>query len=90
MAATNWTLVLTETNLTQVQLVIQKIQKSLRNNLIHLPDGKTTYLDVSGGIALYPLHADTAPGLIRAADEALYRAKKNKRGHFLVAHDIDA
>jgi two-component system cell cycle response regulator len=85
-----WTLVLTETNLTQAQVVIQKIQNGLRNNPIHLPDGKTTSIGVSGGVALYPMHADTAPGLIRAADEALYRAKKNNRGQFLVAHNDDA
>ncbi len=84
-----WTLVLSETNLTQAQLVIQKIQNGLRNNPIHLPDGKTTFIGISGGIALYPLHADTAPGLIRAADEALYRAKKGSRGLFLVAHNGD-
>lgn len=85
-----WTLVLTETNLTQAQVVIQKIQNGLRNNPIHLPDGKITYIGISGGVALYPLHADTAPGLIRAADEALYRAKKSSRGQFLVAHNGDA
>jgi diguanylate cyclase (GGDEF)-like protein len=84
-----WTLVLTETNLTQAQVVIQKIQNGLRNNPVHLPDGKTTTIGVSGGVALYPVHADTAPGLIRAADEALYRAKKNSRGKFLVAHNGD-
>lgn len=84
-----WTLVLTETNLTQAQVVIQKIQNGLRNNPIHLPDGKTTNIGISGGVALYPVHADTAPGLIRAADEALYRAKKNSRGQFLVAHNGD-
>ena len=80
-------MVLTETNLTQAHVVIQKIQNGLRNNPIHLPDGKTTHIGVSGGVALYPDHADTAPGLIRAADEALFRAKKNSRGQFLVAHN---
>ncbi len=84
-----WTLVLTETNLTQAQVVIQKMQNGLRNNPIQLPDGKTTCMGISGGVALYPLHADTAPGLIRAADEALFRAKKSNRGQFLVAHDGD-
>ncbi len=82
-----WTLVLTETNLAQAQVVIQKIQNSLRHNPIPLPDGKVTQISISGGIALYPEHADTAPGLIRAADEALYRAKKSSGGQFLVAHD---
>jgi two-component system, cell cycle response regulator len=84
-----WTLILSETNLTQAQVVIQKIQKGLRNNPISLPDGKTTSMGLSGGIALYPQHADSAAGLIRAADEALYRAKKNSRGQFLVAHNGD-
>jgi diguanylate cyclase (GGDEF)-like protein len=83
------TLVLSETNLTQAQLVISKIQNSLRNNPIQLPDGKVKFIGVSGGIALYPVHADTAPSLIRAADEALYRAKKSTRGQFLVAHNGD-
>jgi two-component system cell cycle response regulator len=81
------TLVLTETNMAQAQVVIQKIQESLRNNIIRLPDGKTTHIDVSGGIALYPEHAETAPSLIRAADEALYRAKKSNRGQFLTAQN---
>jgi two-component system, cell cycle response regulator len=85
-----WTLILSETNLTQAQVVIQKIQNGLRNNPIHLPDRKTTYMGITGGIAIYPEHAGSAPDLIRAADEALFRAKKTSRGQFLVAHDGDA
>jgi PleD family two-component response regulator len=71
-------------------LVISKIQNGLRNNPILLPDGKVSFIGLSGGIALYPIHADTAPSLIRAADEALYRAKKSSRGQFLVARNCDA
>ena len=85
-----WTLILTETNLTQAQVVIQKIQDGLRNNPIHLPNEKKTLIGISGGIAIYPEHAGSAPGLIRAADEALFRAKKGDRGQFLVAHNGDA
>jgi two-component system, cell cycle response regulator len=84
-----WTLILSETNLTQAQVVIQKIQNALQNNMIKLPDGKNISISVSGGIAQYRQHADSAAGLIRAADEALYRAKKNNRGQFLVAQNGD-
>lgn len=77
------TLVLSDTNLSQACIVTRKIQDQLLNLSIHLPGGQATRLSVSGGIVVYPSHADTAPGLLRAADEALYRAKKHARGDFL-------
>ena len=40
---------------------------------------------VSGGVAVFPYHAKEAPDLLRAADEALYRAKRHPRGGFLLA-----
>jgi two-component system cell cycle response regulator len=81
------TLILSESNLVQAKVVVHKIEENLRNLIISMPDGKTTTLSVSGGIALYPEHADTASGLIRAADGALYQAKKNGPGKFNVAHN---
>jgi diguanylate cyclase (GGDEF)-like protein len=79
------TLVLQDTDLSQAAHVAKKFQTRLRALAFRLPDGKTTTLGVSGGIALYPMHADTASGLLRAADEALYRAKKHARGTFVAA-----
>jgi diguanylate cyclase (GGDEF)-like protein len=78
------TLILAETDLPQTSIVTQKIQDQLQNFAIHLPNEQTTRLSVSGGIALYPQHADTAPALLRAADAALYRAKKYARGTFVI------
>ncbi len=43
-------------------------------------------ITVSAGIATFPAHADNAEDLIRAADEALYRAKKAGRD-CIVIHD---
>ncbi len=76
------TLVLPDTDLPQAVHVCQKLQDFLRTMTIHYPGGKTDTIGVSGGIALFPAHADTPPGLLRAADEALYRAKKHARGTF--------
>jgi two-component system, cell cycle response regulator len=84
-----WTLILPDTSIAQAQIVISKIQNSLQINPIQLPDGSLTSVHLSGGVAVYPEHADSAAGLIRAADEALYRAKKTGRGSFLAAHDDD-
>jgi len=36
-------------------------------------------------IAIYPIHALTAADLLRAADEALYRAKRHNRGSYVMA-----
>lgn len=81
------TLVLSDTNLTQAGIVTNKIKNHLKSFSISLPNGRTTKLGLSGGIAAYPRHADTAPGLLRTADEALYRAKQHARGTFLTASD---
>lgn len=79
------TLILPETDLAQANFVTRKLQTQLRSLAHPLPDGKTISLGVTGGIALYPRHGDTAAGLLRAADEALYRAKRYSRGNFLPA-----
>jgi len=41
---------------------------------------KTLYCSASIGLALYPMHASTLTGLLRAADQAMYRAKARCRG----------
>jgi two-component system cell cycle response regulator len=79
------TLILTQTDLPPALLVVEKLQEKLRHLDIALPDGKKTKMDMSGGIAIFPVHAGSGPSLVRAADEALYRAKKHERGQFLVA-----
>jgi len=38
------------------------------------------YCSASIGLALYPVHASTLTGLLRAADQAMYRAKARCRG----------
>jgi diguanylate cyclase (GGDEF)-like protein len=78
-------LVLADTNLTQAIVVTRKLQNQLWTLRIHIPNRRTTRLGISGGIAVFPNHADTASGLLRTADEALYQAKKHARGTFVAA-----
>ncbi len=65
----------------------EKISRRMAGFEIKLPDGTRKKLGVSGGIAIYPRHGRTASDLLRAADEALYRAKKHARGSFILARD---
>ncbi|MFH2101784.1 MAG: sensor domain-containing diguanylate cyclase [Chloroflexota bacterium] len=88
------TLILPNTTLSQCQVVVDKILEHMQSLSIPIPDGKKVSMALSGGIAQYPKHASTAPGMLRAADEALYRAKRHQRGAFLIARmgtgDLDA
>jgi len=79
------TLILPETDLDPSVLVVTKLQHRLGRLLIKLPDGNEVSMSISGGIAQYPLHGKTASDLLRAADAALYRAKKYQRGTILKA-----
>jgi diguanylate cyclase (GGDEF)-like protein len=65
--------------------VADNIQQRFASYSCFLPDGSVARLGISGGIAIYPTHARSAADLLRAADEALYRAKKHARGSFLIA-----
>ena len=82
------TLILSQTEITAAQVVSEKITEGMKKLKFRLPDGKRLKLGISGGIALYPIHARSGPDLLRAADAALYHAKKFKRGSFEVARGI--
>jgi diguanylate cyclase (GGDEF)-like protein len=82
------TLILSQTEVASVQIVTEKIIEGMKKFKYRLPDGKRLKLGISGGIALYPLHARSGPDLLRAADAALYRAKRHHRGTFELAQGI--
>src|SRR5215212_2142689 len=82
------TLILSQTEMTSAQVVSEKIVEGMKKLKYKLPDGKRLKLGISGGIALYPVHARSGPDLLRAADAALYHAKKFQRGTFEVARGI--
>jgi len=79
------TLLLTKSEVQAARLVTEKILENLANFEYKAPDGKSIKLGISGGIALYPTHGRSGSELLRAADAALYEAKKHHRGTFFLA-----
>lgn len=55
---------------------------------IELPDGRVVATMMSAGVALYPDHASDASGLLRAADAAMYRAKRARPGSWQLAEGV--
>nr|WP_208449441.1 diguanylate cyclase [Paraburkholderia phenazinium] len=53
---------------------------------IALPSGDEIMVSLSMGIAIFPDHASDADSLLRVADAAMYRAKRNARGTYYVAN----
>lgn len=82
------TLILTQSDMSSARIVTGKILEGMKRLKFALPDKKRLNLGISGGIALYPVHARNGPDLLRAADAALYQAKKHDRGTFQVARGV--
>ncbi|RQS25247.1 diguanylate cyclase [Burkholderia sp. Bp8992] len=55
---------------------------------IELSDGRVVATMMSAGVALYPDHASDASGLLRAADAAMYRAKRARPGSWQLAEGV--
>jgi diguanylate cyclase (GGDEF)-like protein len=82
------TLILAQSDMSSALIVSEKIVEGMKKIKFKLPDGKKLKLGISGGIALFPVNARNGPDLLRAADAALYKAKKYERGTFQVARGI--
>ena len=82
------TLILSQSDLSSALIVAEKITEGMKRLKFRFPDGKKLKLGISGGIAIYPVNARNGPDLLRAADAALYKAKKYDRGTFQVARGI--
>jgi diguanylate cyclase (GGDEF)-like protein len=69
------------------RVVAEKIMKALEKPLVI--DGQSMDIAASIGIARFPEHGEDANALLRAADVAMYSAKRDKSGvaHYDPAHD---
>lgn len=79
------TLILSQTDISPARVVAEKILEKLERFSFSVEGQPGIKIGLSGGIALYPAHAMSGADLLRAADEALYHAKKTQRGGFVVA-----
>jgi len=82
------TLILAQSDMSSSKIVAEKIVEGMKKLKYKLPDGKKLKLGISGGIAIFPVNARNGPDLLRAADAALYKAKKYDRGTFQVARGV--
>jgi diguanylate cyclase (GGDEF)-like protein len=84
-------LVMPNTNAKQGMLAAEKIRAVLANHPFPFAEKQPLKrISVSGGVAEYPLHGLDAAGLLHAADEALYEAKRSGRNRVLQARAASA
>lgn len=79
------TLIIREADQAIAEIVTQKIIDLVKDYNHPNPEIKNIKLGITAGVAVYPVHSKNAGDLLRAADAALYRAKKHHRGSFSVA-----
>jgi diguanylate cyclase (GGDEF)-like protein len=79
------TLIMRDSGLETAQIVTGKIIELMKKFSYPYPGDKKTELGITAGIAIFPIHAQTAGDLLRAADASLYQGKKHSRGSFVIA-----
>lgn len=71
---------LPDTGTEEAFLVAERIRMSIKNHTFKAKeDLPALSITVSGGVASFPIHADTADDLLRQADDILYKAKNKGR-----------
>ncbi len=79
------TLLMRDSGLETAKIVTAKIVGLMKEFNFPFPENKRAEVGITAGIAVYPIHAQNAGDLLRAADASLYQGKKHNRGSFVVA-----
>lgn len=69
-------IILPETEFNIANHLVLRLQSTVEDCQIELPDGSMHNITISTGLASYPHHAISASALVIAADQALYRSKR--------------
>lgn len=78
-------LVFPETGCEQVRQIAEKICQKLSSLTVYNKGQKLDQATVSAGVAVFPKHGEIMEDVLRAADQALYRAKAEGRNRVVVA-----
>ncbi|MGK2856504.1 MAG: diguanylate cyclase [Thermoanaerobaculia bacterium] len=81
-------IILPETDKDQAMSVAMRARKSISATTLEIDDSLEVRITASFGIATYPNHALSKDGLIRQADEAMYRVKSTTKNAIGVAGDF--
>jgi diguanylate cyclase (GGDEF)-like protein len=82
--------VLPETDVLGAEQAAERIRTAVRERPFGAPGQVPLQVTVSLGVAVHPRHGATATALLRAADEALYEAKRGGRDRWRsAAHEAD-
>lgn len=81
-------LILSETDVDGALKCMEHIQAEVKQYRLQLRGQALRAVTLSAGIAVFPDHADSTEGLVRAADLALYRAKAEGRNRVLVSSSL--
>jgi diguanylate cyclase (GGDEF)-like protein/PAS domain S-box-containing protein len=83
-----FTLVLPGASLSHVQQRAEEIRLGVHTLVVQQGGKPLPAVTVSLGVAVFPDHSDTADGIIKAADQALYQAKRSGRNRVVAAQDV--
>ena len=74
-----FTILLPHTSKDQAYSLAERLRNTVEKHKFILPDtGKASHITISIGISAFPDDAVSAQSLLKKADDALYKAKKNR------------
>ncbi len=68
----------------------EELRKKMERIVFHHDGAEIGHVTTSLGVSVYPDHADNTADLIKAADKALYKAKRSGRNRVVVAEVVAA
>ncbi len=83
-------LIIAEVDTEGAHKCVESIREAIKHLSLHNRGQTLGTITVSAGIATYPAHGDNSEDLIRAADEALYQAKKAGRDCIIVYEQLES